>query len=129
MNNDDIDIAQLTVAAPRATAAAAERPPRRVQGYFVRGPVPWAWIAAAARLPGRALHIGMSLWFRVGRSNDMTVSLSLNAVAAELGFDRSTASRALAALSRAGLVSVEHGPGRNCAVTVHMVNDAANDKT
>ena len=128
MNDDDIDIPKLTIAAPGATAAAV-RPPRRVQGYFVRGPVPWAWITAATRLPGRALHIGMSLWFRVGRTNDMTVSLSLNAVAVELGFDRSTASRALAALSRAGLVSVERGPGRNCAVTVHMVDDAANDKT
>jgi DNA-binding MarR family transcriptional regulator len=115
-NSHDIDVDALSLGTPMP--GSPRRPPRRVHGRFLRGPVPWAWLASAGRLPGRALHVGLALWLRVGLTNALTVSISLSALAAELGFDRSTASRALATLARAGLVAVQHGAGRNCSVTV-----------
>jgi hypothetical protein len=116
--HDDIDLSQLAIDAERGPVQRSRRPPRRVHGYFVRGPVPWVWIVAAARLQGKALHLGMAIWLRVGLTDALTVSISLTAIANELGFDRSTASRALSALARARLVSVEQAPGRNCSVSV-----------
>jgi hypothetical protein len=34
---------------------------------FLHGPVPLPWFKAAARLPGRSLHVGMVLWDFQGR--------------------------------------------------------------
>jgi hypothetical protein len=40
-------------------------------GRFLKGPVPWPWIVAAAALPGSALIVGLSLW-RLEEQNDNT---------------------------------------------------------
>lgn len=98
--------------APRA------RPARRVQGYFLCGPVPWPWLQVAARLPGRVLHVSIVLWFWSGRRKTRTVAISLSSIARDFGFDRSSASRALATLARAGLVSVRRAAGRKAWVTI-----------
>ena len=37
-------------------------PPLSLELDCLRGPIPTAWIIAAARLPGRSLHVGMALW-------------------------------------------------------------------
>ena len=114
----EIDPAVLALGSSVPSASSPQRPPRRVQGAFLRGPVPWHWLVAAGRLHGKAVHIGLFLWFKAGCTASMTVSLSLAAVARELGCDRSTASRALGGLVQAGLVTVTHAPGRKVGVTI-----------
>ncbi len=105
------------------TASPRLRPARRACGYFLRGPIPWSWLTLAGRLPGRALQVGVVLWFWVGRRNSRTVSISLSAIARQFGFDQSSASRALAQLARARLISLEQAPGRKHKVTVLDVKE------
>jgi hypothetical protein len=93
--------------------------PRPCRGEaFLRGPLPMAWLERAASLPGRALHIGVMLWYYVGLHKSARVKFSLSRCERRLGFDRTTATRGLAALERAGLVTVERRPGQRPVVTV-----------
>jgi hypothetical protein len=78
---------------------------------FLKGPIPWSWIAAAAALPGQALLVGLCVWRLVGAMKSETVSLG-NSDLKPLGIDRATKSRALCALERAGLIKVTRQPGR-----------------
>ena len=84
---------------------------------YLRGPVPLAWLQAAARLPGRALQVGLALWFLVGVTKSATVSLTTVKLAG-FGVDRSATRRALTALAGAGLIALDQAPGRNPVVTV-----------
>jgi hypothetical protein len=99
-----------------------KRPPRHRPGqWFLRGPVPWTWLEAAARLPGKALPLGLCLWREVGRHRCRTVRLCLRNLT--MGIDRHTARRALRALESAGLVAVARKPGRGVEVTLLEAGD------
>lgn len=82
--------------------------------HFLRGPIPWPWLVSAMKLPGCAVHVGLHLWVMAGITNTMTVPLNLS----RLSVDRSAASRGLAALEGARLVSVARRPGRKPLVTI-----------
>ena len=84
---------------------------------FLRGPVPWEWVIAAASLPGQALIVGLCLWRLAGAMGSRTVMLG-NAELEPFGIDRATKCRALAALERAGLITVAREPGRFPTVTL-----------
>jgi DNA-binding transcriptional ArsR family regulator len=86
-------------------------------GRFLKGPIPWSWIATAAALPGRALLVGLCLWRLAGAIKSNTISFG-NSDLRPLGIDRATKSRALRALENAGLVKVAHQQGRFPKVTV-----------
>ncbi|MGO9834577.1 MAG: hypothetical protein ACLP1X_10200 [Polyangiaceae bacterium] len=70
------------------------------------------------RLEGKALHVGLEIWYRAGLQRRREVVLSLSKVADAGTFDRATAARGLAALERAGLVRVERAVGRAPRVTL-----------
>jgi hypothetical protein len=86
-------------------------------GRFLKGPVPWSWIAAAAALPGQALLVGLCVWRLVGATKSNTFPFG-NSDLKPIGIDRATKSRALCALERAGLIEVTRQPGRFPKVTV-----------
>ena len=92
-------------------------PPSRRDRRFLKGPIPLAWLASAGRLPGKALHVAIALWFVVGVAKTREVKLS-SALLAELGVDRHAGYRGLAALERAHLVQVVRHRGRQPLVTV-----------
>jgi hypothetical protein len=87
-------------------------PPRHRQGEsFLKGPVPWRWLTAAANLPGKALHVSLLLWKVAGCRRSRSVSFCL-AHGAEVGVTRKAGRHALRRLEAAGLVRVTHSPGR-----------------
>jgi hypothetical protein len=103
------------------TEAAAPRPvkpPRHRNGeWFLRGPVPWSWLEAAARLPGKALALSLCLWREAGRRGGRrTVKVCLSRVG--LGMSEQAARRALQSLETANLVSVARKPGRGLELTL-----------
>ena len=100
-----------------ARPAQSQRPPRKVRGRFLRGPVPLNWLAEAAKLPGKTLHVGVLLWFRAGLTRNVTVHLT-GTVARTFGLDRYAKSRALRQLERKGLITVDRRVGRNPVVTI-----------
>ena len=99
-------------APPRPTKPPRHRPGER----FLRGPIPWPWLAVAARLSGKALALSLYLWREALRHNRRTVRLCLGRVG--LGMSEQVARRAVQQLERAGLVSVLRKPGRGLEVTL-----------
>ncbi|MFY9772007.1 MAG: hypothetical protein WBG18_27080 [Xanthobacteraceae bacterium] len=86
-------------------------------GHFLKGPIPWSWIAASAALPGRALLVGLCLWRLAGAMKSDTVSFG-NSDLRQLGIRRATKSRALRALEGAGMIKIARQPGRFPKVTL-----------
>ncbi len=105
-----------------ATATTSQRDRR-----FLKGPIPWAWLTEAAKLPGHVLHIALALWFRAGVTRSETVVLT-TMLLKELGVDRHAKYRALRQLEQAGLVSVAHQHGKNPHVTLRSPKRAAEAK-
>ena len=92
--------------------------PRHRRGeLFVRGPVPWAWLKRAARLPGRALHVGIALWLESGLRKSAVVALSQRRLR-DLSVGRHAGYRGLVRLEQADLVDVRRHPGRLSVVTL-----------
>jgi hypothetical protein len=103
-----------------ARAQPQKLPRHRPGEWFLRGPVPWSWLEAAAGLPGCALAVGLCLWrrakLRYGRRNGLAIKLCLSRVG--LGVDEQAARRAVRHLEAAGLISVCRLPGRGLEVTL-----------
>ncbi len=96
----------------------SSKPPRHQPGeHFLKGPIPWAWLQRAMKLPGKALHVAMLLWKEAGIRRDRTVRLNLSA-AEKNGVPTDTARRALEALEAGGLVSVTRRQGMASEVTL-----------
>lgn len=81
------------------------------------GPIPIDWLAAAARLPGRSLHVGVALWITSENYRLHTVPLS-NLASLRFGLDRNAKYRALAWLEEAGLIVVQRKLGRAPVITI-----------
>ena len=92
-------------------------PRRRIVGRFLKGPIPWNWLQAAGRLPGKALHVGLVLWLRSGIQKSTRVQLSQK-ILREMGIGRHSVYRGLKALEKAGLVEVERRSGRLPVVNI-----------
>jgi len=102
-----------------APSTDTKKPPRhKTGGKFLKGPVPWDWISMAAKLPGKALHVSIVLWFLAGVKNSRTIILSSTALKG-IGVKRNAAYRGLAALEESGLVSVVRHRGRCPVVTIN----------
>lgn len=127
---DDINLEKLSLPPDFKHDRKVKKPlPKHKPGeYFLKGPVPWAWITAASRLPGKALHAGTAIWFLAGMKNQRTVTLSGKRLI-DMGIERNAGYRALNALEKAGLVSVSRHPGRRPVVTIKDVPENYNQKT
>jgi hypothetical protein len=91
------------------------RTPRPKPGEkFIRGPIPLRWVELASALPGKALAVGLRIWYVAGCKSTRTVPLNLS----RQGLTRNAANRALLVLQHAGLVSVVSRRGRPPLVTL-----------
>jgi hypothetical protein len=88
-----------------------------VSGLFLKGPVPLAWLAGAATLRGRALTVGVLVWFMVGLKRATVVTIPRSRMA-EFGLNRFAFYRGLAALEWRGLVRVERRRGAMPRITL-----------
>jgi hypothetical protein len=84
---------------------------------FLKGPIPWSWLAKAASQPGRALAVALHLWLWAGMTKSREITVSVSALA-ELGVGRNAAYRALSSLERANLITVVRHVGRKPRVTL-----------
>jgi DNA-binding transcriptional ArsR family regulator len=117
---DPFDLKQLALPTrPPLLVTATTAPPRHRPGEkFLKGPIPWSWITAAAALRGKALLVGLDLWREAGCRKARTVPLNLSHLADTFDISRLTVQRALKALTGAGLVSVAERAGRPPLVTL-----------
>jgi len=87
------------------------------RGEFLKGPIPIAWLKQAAALPGKALHVGLAVWFEHGRRKKNTFVLSA-AVLQRFEVGRKAGYAGLAALEDIGLLHVVRRHGKNPSVTL-----------
>lgn len=95
-------------------------PPRHGKGEkFLKGPVPWNWLAEASRSSGqgKGLHVANAIWFLVGMADKRTIKLS-HSVLREMGVNRNAAYRGLEKLEKTALISVDRRNGQSPIVTV-----------
>ena len=84
---------------------------------FLKGPIPWGWVARSWRLPSPALLVGLILWKLAGMAKSKEVLLG-NKELDPFNISRSRKSRALKSLEQAGLILVRREPGRLPVVTI-----------
>lgn len=91
-----------------------QRKPKR---RFVKGPIPLAWISKAAQLPGKALHVGMAIWYVRGLKKCDTFPITRETTE-QFGLTRQALYRGLDNLELAGLISQQSQSGRSKIVTI-----------
>src|SRR5215469_4111057 len=94
-----LDVESLRLDSSSAISTPAHRKPRRFNRgeKFLRGPIPWSWLSIAARLPGKALSVGLAIWHLNGFKNTGTVELSRRPLE-DLGVSRQAGYRGLRTL-------------------------------
>jgi hypothetical protein len=103
---------------PGKLQATIRRLPRPKAGEeFLEGPIPLDWIATAAQLPGKSLHVAIAIWVTASLVKSARVSIG-NVAVQPFGLDRNAKYRALQWLEEAGLISVQRKPGRSPVVTL-----------
>jgi hypothetical protein len=114
-----IDVHRLRLAEHAELPPSQSRmPPRHRKGEkFLKGPIPLEWLIQAARLRGRALHVGVALWHQVGLTGVSQVRLPMHLMRS-MGVERSSVYRGLLALEAAGLVRVVRRQGCTPQVTI-----------
>ena len=114
MKKIDPNLLQLVQSPHLESSPSPERKrPRR----FLKGPVPLAWLQIASKASGKALHVGVALWYLSGLNRSKTVRLT-RSVLQPFGVLRDSARRGLTQLENAGLVSAERRAGRSPRVTI-----------
>ncbi len=97
---------------PASVAARTSQQASRGK-QFVRGPIPMPWLERAAKLPGKALAVGLLLWFRRGFDPDGTEPITVTPTRlARLGVSPKAGAAAIRRLKKAGLLTAEFGRGR-----------------
>jgi DNA-binding transcriptional ArsR family regulator len=93
-------------------------PPRPAEGEpFIRGPIPFAWIALASRLPRSCLIVAMAARYLRSRYPHKP-AWSLAEIGWRAGLEESSARKSLQALSEAGLISFTRRQGRKPALSI-----------
>lgn len=80
------------------------------KGAFVER-LPLAWIQVAAKLPGKAMHVAVIIWYRQHLEKVSEVALT-QAKLEYFGIHRNVGYRALRQLELGGLVTVKRAKGR-----------------
>ena len=79
--------------------------------------VPFAWLEAAAKLPGKSMHLAIALLRIATVEQTRRVSLS-NLACERFGLNRNAKYRALRSLENGGLIAVERKLGQSPIVTI-----------
>ena len=95
---------------------------RRHTYRFLKGPIPWEQVCVAARLPGHALAVFLSIHHRLVLTRSETTTLP-KGLLAELGVSRDTKARALHELERASLINVQRKVGRTSLIKLRAPKD------
>ncbi len=87
---------------------------------FLKGPIPMAWLNEAAKLPGKALNLGIAIWWLAGMAKSNTFKLTAKALD-QLDVSRDAASSGLKRLEAQGLIRVQRSPGQRPTVEILSV--------
>jgi hypothetical protein len=118
---DDWDPERFRLPMELAGASRSRRkPPRHRPGDpFIRGPIPFDWVATASRLPGASLRVAIAYRFHAGRFRfRYGKRWDRSAIARGLQISDRSARRGLRTAELAGLLSASREPGCKLMVSV-----------
>ncbi len=98
-------------------------PRHKAGGKFLKGPIPRKWLEEAAKLPGKALHVAIELWFWAGIVGPCGIRLKATNLMG-LGVKRHAGYRAINKLEAAGLISVTRIAGRKLVIDLNDISSA-----
>jgi hypothetical protein len=100
------------------TSVSANR--GRIEGEFLRGPIPLSWLSVAAKIGDTAaLQVALALWWERGRRNALEIRLTTALLSRFMDVkDRRKKTRGIKALEDAGLISVVREPRKNPMITL-----------
>lgn len=90
---------------------------KKLNGTFVKGPIPRKWIEKACKLGGQEARLAWEIWYRHGLNRGKGFLIS-NIIVKSVGLNRQAKGKALDRLAAAGLITVTHKPG--CAPFVEV---------
>ena len=91
---------------------------KREHRLYLKGPIPIPWLCKAAGLSGKAVSVGLYLWWQAGmRKAHRNIKLNCSDLT-RFGVGRNACCRCLSALERAGLVEVKRSQGKCPRVTI-----------
>jgi hypothetical protein len=99
------------------TKKKSTSPRKRRYDKFLCGPVPLDWLSMAAKCSGKALQLGLALWYLAGLTKSFTVKPTRSTLTL-FGLSRWSVTRNLRLLELAGLVTVERCKGKAPLVTI-----------
>ena len=117
MYRDDRDIQVKRVRHDAITGEYANAP---LTEPFLKGPIPMAWLKAAADLPGKAFQLGIAIWWLRPMSKSENFKLTQKALD-YVGISRDATYDALKRLEARGLIRVQRSPGRRPIVGILTV--------
>ena len=83
-------------------------PSREIQPYIRT--MPLAWVQRASPLKGKALAVGVAIWYAAGRRKSLSIKLR-SSLLRDFGIHRHSGYRALQELEKAGLVKAKRQRG------------------
>jgi DNA-binding transcriptional ArsR family regulator len=122
----DFDVEEFRLPpSPYGEIQTRQLPPRPGEGEpFIRGPIPFSWVAMASRLPGSCLNVAMAARFLRSRYQRKS-SWSMAEIGWRAGLEERSARQALQALSTAGLISLARQPGRKPVLAILELQESA----
>jgi hypothetical protein len=88
-----------------------------IRKKFLKGPIPLDWLTAAAQLPGKAINVGIALWWLDGMSKTGILKLTRQSQLA-LNISKDAERDGLRRLQRAGLIELTTRPGQRHNVRI-----------
>lgn len=129
-----LDLEQFRVKREGKTRPAKQQcPPRHKAGeWFLKGPIPGSWLVRVFSLPartsGRALRVGLALWYLAGVKKSRIVKPTWDTWR-RFGLSPDAGRRGLVNLERVALVAVDRQPGCCPVVTIQDCDEGPIDTT
>lgn len=112
----DKQIAKYSQKKPRRTSKQPRI--RRVQGEFLKGPIPLNWLSSVSKLKGKSpLAVALAIWFEAGRRKSDEINLTTQ-ICNRFNVNRKAKYRALKKLEEANLIEVHRQPRKNPLIRI-----------
>jgi hypothetical protein len=87
------------------------------EAWFLKGPIPGAWLAIASALSGKALHVGLAIWYQIGLTKHDQIKVTTK-TRKKFSLKRDAYHRGLKELENVGLIKVKRMPGACADITI-----------
>ena len=117
---NDVDMTSWSIPTKPAGTTTTSRRESRIEGEFLKGPIPLPWITTASKIGDlAALQVAMAIWWARGRRKTTQINLTTALLDRFMDTkDRRKKTRGIKALEDAGLISVERRPRKNPIITI-----------